>query len=782
MQRVEKATIALNKQSADLQKRQRMMNRAMKIGGAAMLGFAAAGGAALYSATRLAARVETLGVVTRQLGKTAGFSATEIGNFEQSIKAQGITMRATRESMALMMQSQIDLAHGTDLARMAQDAAVIANVNSSEAFRRLVFVITSGNVRMARTLGLQLSFQDAYKKTAERLGKTTEELTQLERVQARTNEVMSKGATIAGTYEAAMTTAGKKILSLDRHIEESRRAIGELFTPALATAVDALTVFLKAFQNSTDAQKKGTAAAIATTVAIAGLSGVMLLAIPAVFALKASLAGLSAAAVVATGGAVLLLAALAALVTQAVVYQVKIAAAKKATQDTAEAVVEGKISYEEYTKALIELSEETGVGIIKKEEETNVLRLLRDRYDGVTDAIYIMSRAEFSEAQMAAESEERRIALSNALGEGVKPIDDVAKAAADLAKEEERAARAASGLTLALGGLTAATMAAEGIEALDNALADGNITVEEHARAVFNLATTLGGLDPLAASAQIQMMALITQFDDGTISAGELSSGLKGINDQLTHLNGRQITYTIIEQFERGGGGGGGPGFTVRGGGTSGGAGPVVNVGWQPSEGDIGFSAGGSAHGGPLDPNAITEVGEFGPEFIIGGVVIPADVTSRMKSLGLFSGKGFAHGGTYDAEAARDYEISRTPIVFDKFNYGTGTFSRTTTKESGGGGARSAPAAVARASRQEIAPVVAQQTVVLEQAIAGLSVQIAEQQTAQQQQQQAAVERQTAAQAETNRLLEVLTEVARESATDFGVADAVAEQLQFSEG
>ncbi|KKL99403.1 hypothetical protein LCGC14_1814800, partial [marine sediment metagenome] len=121
MKRVGAEMQKLDKQAEKSAARNRQLERTATRAGLALTAFAAAGAVALFSATKLAARVETLGVVTRQLGKTAGFSADEIDKFEQSIKAQGITLRVTRESMALMMQSQIDLTHGTTLARMAQD-------------------------------------------------------------------------------------------------------------------------------------------------------------------------------------------------------------------------------------------------------------------------------------------------------------------------------------------------------------------------------------------------------------------------------------------------------------------------------------------------------------------------------------------------------------------------------------------------------------------------------------------------------------------------------------
>jgi tape measure domain-containing protein len=195
--------------------------------------------------TLLAARVETLGVVTKTLGQNAGWSEEEIRDMESAIQSLGITTQASRQSLALMMQAQIDLSKATDLARMAQDAAVVAGLNSSQAFERLVQVVSSGNVRMARTMGVMVNFNDAYQQAAEAIGKTSQELTENEKVNIRANAVLAKGAMIAGAYEDAMETVGKQLSSTPRYIEEFSVALGEKFTPALGVANLVLQDFLK---------------------------------------------------------------------------------------------------------------------------------------------------------------------------------------------------------------------------------------------------------------------------------------------------------------------------------------------------------------------------------------------------------------------------------------------------------------------------------------------------------------------------------------------------------
>ena len=194
----------------------------------------------IKSSTLLAARTETLGVVTKKLGETVGLTHDEIRALERSIVDQGITVQKSRQAIAMMIQANVDLAHSTDLARLAQDTAVIANLNSSESFQQLIYVLQTGNVRMARTLGLNVQFGKAQQELAKELGKTTEELSEQEVMQARTNAVMKAGARIAGVYDEAMGTVGKTLLSMPRQIEALQETLGTMFLPALEAVVNEL--------------------------------------------------------------------------------------------------------------------------------------------------------------------------------------------------------------------------------------------------------------------------------------------------------------------------------------------------------------------------------------------------------------------------------------------------------------------------------------------------------------------------------------------------------------
>jgi len=222
----------------------------------------------LVDQAALAARVETLGVVLNVVGRNAGYSAQQMQGYVEGVKRMGITTQESLSSVIRMTQAHMDLSKASQLARISQDAAVLGNINSSQALATMVQGIQSGEVEILRGIGINVNFEQSYEKLAQKLGKSTEALTEQEKVTARTNIVLEAGKTIAGTYAASMDTVGKQAKSLARPLEEAQVKMGELFKPSFAALVtmagDALTGLnkkLTELKNSGDLAKWGEAGA-----------------------------------------------------------------------------------------------------------------------------------------------------------------------------------------------------------------------------------------------------------------------------------------------------------------------------------------------------------------------------------------------------------------------------------------------------------------------------------------------------------------------------------------
>lgn len=196
----------------------------------------------------LTARADTLQTTLDLVGQKAGYSRDEIAQFEEEVKAMGITTVAARQSLLRMTRANIDWAEAAKLARIAQDAAVIAGMNSSQAFERIVLGIQKMEPELLDELGITLNRTRAYEDYAKTLGKTAKELSIQEKQQAILNDVYRQSEVVSGSYSAAMGTVGKQAASLDRYIEELQLSIGRLFQPMEMAKIQFMTETLKELQ------------------------------------------------------------------------------------------------------------------------------------------------------------------------------------------------------------------------------------------------------------------------------------------------------------------------------------------------------------------------------------------------------------------------------------------------------------------------------------------------------------------------------------------------------
>jgi hypothetical protein len=198
----------------------------------------------------MAGRYEELGISMYQAGKNVGYARGEMDSLQKALQETGIAAIESRETLVRMAASNIDLAQSAKLARAAQDLAVVGAMDSSQAFERLVYAVQSAQVEMVRTIGLNVNFEEGYKKMAAQIGVNTAQLTEYQKIQSRVNTVLEGARNYQGLYEQAMTSAEKQQRSLTRYIDNYKVAFGEAFQPAYLRMVEAKT---EAYKNLTKA-------------------------------------------------------------------------------------------------------------------------------------------------------------------------------------------------------------------------------------------------------------------------------------------------------------------------------------------------------------------------------------------------------------------------------------------------------------------------------------------------------------------------------------------------
>lgn len=209
--------------------------------------------AALY-----AAKVDTLAISLDVVARNAGYSAAQLGPLETQFKKLGITTEATRQSLLQMIQAGINITALSDattktgekltvageLARRAQDLAVVSGENSSQTLQRLTLNIQQMDTQGLKFMGLIVNREAAMEKFAAKLGTVASALTPTQEKQAFLNATMEEARKLEGAYESALESVGKKLSSLQRYQDEYTYSLGKNFQPALLAIVNAYTEFL----------------------------------------------------------------------------------------------------------------------------------------------------------------------------------------------------------------------------------------------------------------------------------------------------------------------------------------------------------------------------------------------------------------------------------------------------------------------------------------------------------------------------------------------------------
>ncbi len=234
----------MNKSQQKISAWQKSIGKTLK-GLGAILGGIAAGKIAKDFVTT-AMRTEVLDVAMRSVAKSSGYAIQALQEHRKAVMEMGIAEQEATQILTRFMQAQLDTAYAAKVARVAQDAAVIANMNSSEAAEQMTEAIAKLRPELLSAFGFTRNLNDIYSDYAKTVGKTVKQLSETEKKQAMLNYILKEGEKIAGTYEASMGVVGKQISSLPRYYDTLKNAIAKpLALPAVGVAVEAITNSLK---------------------------------------------------------------------------------------------------------------------------------------------------------------------------------------------------------------------------------------------------------------------------------------------------------------------------------------------------------------------------------------------------------------------------------------------------------------------------------------------------------------------------------------------------------
>jgi hypothetical protein len=206
-----------------------------------------------------AARVQELDIAMKAIGRSTGLGYEAINKASNSIRKMGIELAASQQIAIEFAQNNLEIGKAADVARVAQDLAVIGQKNSTDTTQLLTRAIITGRTELLKSAGVQKSAGQMYEEFAAKAGKSAQSLTAVEKQTAVLNGVLKEGEKVFGTYEAAMLAPGKILRSFPRILNDITVELGKSvvvgFGPVVKSAYDMVKAFSNAMRENQGFQK-----------------------------------------------------------------------------------------------------------------------------------------------------------------------------------------------------------------------------------------------------------------------------------------------------------------------------------------------------------------------------------------------------------------------------------------------------------------------------------------------------------------------------------------------
>lgn len=175
------------------------MNQAIGSGSSGLVGAYATLAANVFAATaafdalRRAAQLESVAAGLKMVGAAAGRNLTYASERLQEVSGYAVSTDQAMRSMALGISSGFSTAQMEKLTIVARGASIALGRDMTDALDRLTRGVAKLEPEILDELGIMVRLDDATEKYATTLGKTADDLTQFERVQAFMNATAEQG-------------------------------------------------------------------------------------------------------------------------------------------------------------------------------------------------------------------------------------------------------------------------------------------------------------------------------------------------------------------------------------------------------------------------------------------------------------------------------------------------------------------------------------------------------------------------------------------------------------
>ena len=206
---------------------------------------------AMVDSVKLAGKLEGVESAFNNLRKEAGFSINTFNKLDKALNGTAdrmVVMEQANNAMLLgIADSEDQMAEMFDI---AQRLAKAVGQDAAFGIESLVTGLGRQSKLMLDNLGIMVDTDAAYKTYAEELGKTADELSDVEKKQAFVNEAMRQGKELVdGIGEESLTTADK-LAQLNTSVTNFKIAVGDALIES--GAIDMFNNFTSALSNYAD--------------------------------------------------------------------------------------------------------------------------------------------------------------------------------------------------------------------------------------------------------------------------------------------------------------------------------------------------------------------------------------------------------------------------------------------------------------------------------------------------------------------------------------------------